>query len=155
MAIRLDRLRWWHLESAARLDAELFGATAWSAETFWSELARPESRWYTGAFDDDRLVGYAGLMVTDGQGDVQTLAVSPRARRSGLGSRLLQALLGEAERRKAVSVLLEVRADNEAAIGLYSRAGFERIAIRRGYYQPEGQDAHIMQRQIMAGAGRA
>lgn len=155
MAIRLDLLRWWHLEAAARLDAELFGATAWSAETFWSELARPESRWYTGAFDGDRLCGYAGLMVTDGQGDVQTLAVSPQARRSRLGSRLLQALLGEAQKREAVSMLLEVRADNAAAIGLYTQAGFERIAIRRGYYQPEGQDAHVMQRKIMTKTGQA
>jgi [ribosomal protein S18]-alanine N-acetyltransferase len=45
-------------------------------------------------------------------------------------------------------VLLEVRADNDAAIRLYERHGFERIAVRRRYYQPGDVDAHIMRRRL-------
>jgi len=148
MTIRLGRMRWWHIEAAAALDAELFGPTAWSAETFWSELARPRTRWYTAALDGEVLTGYAGVMLTDHQADVQTVAVAPAAHRQGLGSRLLEALLAEAADRGAASVLLEVRADNAAAIALYAGHGFERIAVRRGYYQPEGHDAHIMERTV-------
>ena len=40
--------------------------------------------------------------------------------------------------------MLEVRADNAAALRLYERHGFERVAVRRGYYQPEGVDAHVL-----------
>jgi ribosomal-protein-alanine N-acetyltransferase len=44
-------------------------------------------------------------------------------------------------------VLLEVRADNELAQGLYRRRGFAEIGRRRGYYQPSGTDAVVMKRE--------
>jgi len=42
--------------------------------------------------------------------------------------------------------LLEVRTDNDAAIGLYASEGFTRVGIRRRYYQPSGADAYTMAR---------
>ena len=44
-------------------------------------------------------------------------------------------------------MLLEVRADNETAQGLYQRRGFAEIGRRRGYYQPSGADAVVMKRK--------
>ena len=43
-------------------------------------------------------------------------------------------------------MLLEVRTDNEAAIGLYESEGFVRLGVRRRYYQPSGADAYTMAR---------
>ncbi len=151
---RLDRMRWWHLEPVTRLERQVFGATAWSAETFWSELARPD-RWYVVAVParapaggdgagEHQVLGYAGLMDTGGQADVQTIAVAPHARGQGLGAVLLHALLAEGRARGATSVMLEVRADNQAAVGLYQRFGFERLSVRRRYYQPGDVDAWVM-----------
>jgi len=137
-------LRWWDLDAVLSLEQELFGPSAWTAETFWSELAQP-SRWYVAARDGaGGLLGYAGLMVTGTDGDVQTLAVAPAARGRGVGARLLRALLDEASARGATSVLLEVRADNAPALALYRRHGFEQIAVRRRYYQPGDVDALVM-----------
>lgn len=154
----IGRMRWWQIDAAAQLERDLFGGTAWSAETFWSELARPETRWYVSATEDQgiggqRLLGYAGLMVNDRQGDVQTVAVAPSARGRGLGARLLGDLLGEAARRRARSVLLEVDSANEPAIALYRRFGFERISVRRGYYAPQGGDAWVMRRPVPSTSG--
>jgi ribosomal-protein-alanine N-acetyltransferase len=163
-AIRLRELRWWDVERVMPLEQDLFGPTAWSAESFWSELAHPESRRYwvaerdtelgadrgadpgadPGAERDAELLGYAGLMVTGAEADVQTVAVAPSAQGRGIGALLLRELIGEAGRRGATSLLLEVRADNEAAIALYTRHGFERIGVRRRYYQPGDIDAHVM-----------
>jgi [ribosomal protein S18]-alanine N-acetyltransferase len=140
----LRPLRWWDVEAVVPLERELFGATAWSAETFWSELAQP-SRWYvTAVAPDGELLGYAGLMAGGAEADVQTIAVSPAAQGQGLGRRLLGALVEEADARGATSVLLEVRADNPAAIALYRSAGFEQLAVRRRYYQPDDVDALVM-----------
>jgi [ribosomal protein S18]-alanine N-acetyltransferase len=144
----LRRFRWWDVETAHALETELF-PDAWSVETFWSELAHvPETRHYVVAEDEGALVGYAGLAVVGHQADVQTIAVAPTAQGQGLGRLLLDALLDEVRRRDATEVLLEVRDDNEAAQALYRRAGFERIGVRRGYYQPGGTDALVLRLRL-------
>ncbi len=144
--VRLRPMRWWDVEAVQPAERELFGPTAWSAELFWSELAHPDTRWYVLADDPDgRMLGYAGLLAGGGaEADVQTIAVLASAQGRGVGGVLLRALIAEAAGRGATSLLLEVRADNAAAIGLYRRHGFERIAVRRGYYQPGNTDAWVM-----------
>lgn len=56
-------------------------------------------------------------------------------------------LLQRAEERRAERIFLEVRADNVVAKVLYSSLGFEEIAVRPHYYQPEGIDAIVMRRE--------
>lgn len=146
--VSVRRMRWWDLEAAHGLEVELF-PDAWSVQTFWSELAGvPESRYYVVAEAGGGLVGYAGLAVAGRTADVQTLAVAPVAQGQGLGARLLDDLLAEARARRADEVLLEVRADNAAAQALYASRGFERIAVRRGYYPPDGADAHVLRLRL-------
>jgi len=122
-------MRWWDVDAVQALDAELFGATAWTPATFWSELAAGPTRWYVvaetvGAAGAAVLAGYAGLLVPGPEADVQTIAVAPSAQGRGVGTRLLRALTAQAARGGARSLLLEVRADNAAAIALYEREGF-------------------------------
>jgi ribosomal-protein-alanine N-acetyltransferase len=148
-AVRFRSLRWWDIERLISVERELFGPTAWTAEAFWAELAQARSRWYVIAEDRaGELLGYAGLMVSGSEADVQTIAVAPAGRHRGLGSQLVRALVDEAVRRGAASVLLEVRADNATAIRLYRRHGFEQISIRRRYYQPGDVDAVIMRKRL-------
>ena len=149
----LRPMRWWDVERVHLLETELF-PDPWSVETFWSELAHvPESRHYLVAEREGELVGYAGLVVSGHQADVQTLATAPAEQGKGLGRQLLDALVAEARRRGAGEVLLDVRADNVAAQALYARAGFQRIAVRRGYYRPGGTDALVLRLQLRGGAG--
>lgn len=144
----LRRMRWWDVEAVHRIEADVF-PDPWSVEAFWSELAHvPATRHYLVAEDDGEIVGYAGLVVTGHQADVQTLAVARSRQGCGLGGVLLEALLDEARRRGAGEVLLEVRAENTAAQALYARHGFERIGVRRGYYRPGGTDAYVLRRRI-------
>jgi len=138
----LRAMRWWDVHAVHALEVRLFDPDQWPPEVFWSELAA--DRWYVVAEADGEVVGYAGLAVAGSQADVQTVAVSPDAQGRGLGRLLVDALLAEASRQGATGVLLEVRADNPAAIHLYERIGFERIAVRRRYYQPGDIDAHVM-----------
>lgn len=144
----LRLMRWWDVEAAQRIEADLF-PDPWSVEAFWSELAHvPDTRHYLVAEDGGEVVGYAGLLATAGQADVQTLAVARGRQGTGLGAKLLDALLAEARNRRATAVMLEVRAENTVAATLYARAGFERIGIRRGYYRPGGTDALVLRLRL-------
>jgi ribosomal-protein-alanine N-acetyltransferase len=145
--IALRPMRWWDVEQVLPLEQDLFGPSAWSAETFWSELAHPQTRWYVVAAlatEPERPIGYAGLLAPGPEADVQTIAVAASRQGRGVGGVLLDALIVAAGQRAATSLLLEVRADNDSATALYVKRGFERIAIRRRYYQPEDVDAWVM-----------
>ena len=145
--IALARMRWWHIEQLLPVERELFGEEPWTARTFWSELAQLDTRHYLVALDGEQVAGYAGLCDYPDEAWVQTMAVAPAAQGQGLGGRLLQALLAEAERRGQRTVRLEVRADNASAQRLYERYGFVREGVRRGYYQPSGTDDVLMVRR--------
>ena len=134
------------------LEQRLFPVDAWPLHMFLSELSQPDTRHYLVAEDTAGIVGYAGLMCIEPIADVQTIAVVPEFEGRGIGSALLTRLIGEAGRRGARDVLLEVRADNPRAQQLYLRFGFEQIHVRRGYYR-DGVDALIMQLQLKPDAG--
>jgi ribosomal-protein-alanine N-acetyltransferase len=140
----VDRLRWWDLDEVQELERQLFATDPWTAGQFWSELARvPESRWYVVARRGSRIVGYAGVFVVGPEADVQTVAVALGERGRGTGRALLGALVDRARARGATVVHLEVRADNVAAIGLYTALGFAADGRRRDYYG-RGHDALLM-----------
>jgi [ribosomal protein S18]-alanine N-acetyltransferase len=80
------------------------------------------------------LLGYFVLMVAAGEAHLLNLSISAAHQRRGHGSALLAQALVMAREGGAASLFLEVRPSNLAAIALYARFGFKRIALRRGYY---------------------
>lgn len=162
----LRDMRWWDLSAVLDLEHDLFPEDAWSRGMFWSELADTghpaATRTYlvaevpgAGGAGGARLVGYAGLAAVGGTGDVQTIATARDHWGTGLGARLLTALLRAATAAECHEVLLEVRVDNPRAQRLYRRFGFEPIGLRRGYYQPGNVDALVMRLADPAGGDPA
>lgn len=142
MTTTLREVRWQDLEVLAALETELFGDEAWSLASWWGELAGRPRREYLLA-EDEGIAGYAGLDHGGEVSDVMTIAVVPRARGTGLGRRLLEDLVSRSRAAGADRLLLEVRADNDAARGLYTVRGFTELQTRRGYY-PGGVDALVL-----------
>ncbi|MEO6697335.1 MAG: ribosomal protein S18-alanine N-acetyltransferase [Gammaproteobacteria bacterium] len=97
------------------------------------------------------IVGYAVMSAGGGEAHVLNICVSPEYRHQGLGHRLLDHMLNLAQQYNSDTVLLEVRASNLAAIGLYRSMGFNEIGMRMGYYPaPNGkEDAVILARSLM------
>lgn len=146
--VRIDPLRRRDAARCAELENLLFpGDSPWSKEVFAAELA--SGNYYVGAYDDEQLVGYAGLAVagrpSDAEAEVHTIGVDTEHQGRGLGRALLRALLSRADRSDA-ETFLEVRTDNAPAIGLYEAHGFEVLGVRKRYYQPSGADAYTMRR---------
>jgi ribosomal-protein-alanine acetyltransferase len=143
----------WHLRGATVDDLEpmmaienaVYPDDAWSAQNMGAELANPHGHYLIAVDEQDAIVGYAGLLapIGTGQGDIQTVTVSPEARRQGLARAMLQQLINEARRRGAEELFLEVRADNEPAQTLYRDFGFEPVGVRKRYYKG-GIDALTM-----------
>jgi ribosomal-protein-alanine N-acetyltransferase len=156
---RLREMRWWDIDPVLELEKDLFPEDAWSRGMFWSELAHSRgpgaSRRYLVAESEGRIVGYAGLVASGDQGDVQTIAVSRDQQGTGLGRRLLTDLLRAATAFECHEVLLECRVDNVRAQKLYERFGFEPIGFRRGYYQPGNVDALVMRLDTASDGGSA
>ena len=136
-------------DQLVRLEQEIFADQAWSKATLLADLEAIHTT-YLVAFEGEQLIGYAGLASPAGsfQADINTIAVIEQARGRGLGSSLMQQLIDIARRSGAEQMFLDVRADNEVAIGLYQKFGFEHIDTRKGYYRPEGVDALVMRKPI-------
>lgn len=134
------------------IETVTFAKDAWSADTMSREVVDPNC-FYLVAFppdEPDRIVAYAGLMAPRGgyEADIHTIAVAEQARGRGLGRTLMLTLIGEARKRDARGIFLEVRADNPTAERLYLRLGFVEVGVRRSYYQPDNVDAIVMRLQI-------
>jgi ribosomal-protein-alanine N-acetyltransferase len=144
--VKIERLRWWHIDELLPIEADLFGEERWSATMFWNELA--SGHHYLVATDGGPVAGYAGLAVhPPDEAWVQNIAVRRESQRRGVGRTLLEALLAEARARGARRTMLEVAVDNVAAQKLYADYGFEPIGLRKGYYQPSNTDALVMLRE--------
>ncbi|MGB3827225.1 MAG: ribosomal protein S18-alanine N-acetyltransferase [Ornithinimicrobium sp.] len=147
-AIRL--MTWADLAAVAALEARIYPDTAWTVGTWWAELAERPRRYYVVAdvpgqdAEGTVLGGYAGLDVSGDNADVMTIAVDAAHRGTGLGRALLDSLHSQAGDRGVSAVLLEVRADNDAARALYAQAGYRAIHTRVGYYQPDDVDAVVL-----------
>lgn len=133
------------LTAVMRLEEELFAPDTWTRAMYLEELGMTDTRSYTVAVEDDEVLGYAGLIAYPDEAHVATIGVTGSRQGQGIGARLLDALLAEADRRSPV-VLLEVRASDEATQGLYARRGFVPIGIRPHYYPNSGEDAVVMKR---------
>lgn len=105
----------------------------WSEALFRNELAG-EGRSYLVACDGSMLLGFGGVMVVGEEAHVMNLLVSPGERGSGIGTKLMVAMVEEALRLGARHLTLEVRSRNEEARSLYSKFGLAPVGTRPAYY---------------------
>lgn len=95
---------------------------------------------------DGEMAAFAITQIVLDEATLFNIAVDPAFQRRGLGRALLEQVIDEVEKRGVVTLWLEVRASNVAAIALYESLGFNEATIRRNYYPTvDGrEDAIIM-----------
>ena len=110
------------LEGCKRLMREIVHKTGFLPETTWLLTYTRMGR------RSPELCGTVqGLRDTNGQGAIQNLGIAPHHRNAGLGTQLMLRALDGFRRAQLSRVYLEVTAQNEAAIRLYSRMGFVHV----------------------------
>lgn len=135
-----------HIAALAELETRCF-SDPWPAAAFASELENPLSLWLV-AECSGAVAGYVGSQIVPDEADMMNLAVSPEFRRQGLGRALTLALFDALRERGVVSLTLEVRDSNTAAITLYESLGFCQIGLRKKYYFHPTEDARILKKEL-------
>ncbi|MBY8976673.1 GNAT family N-acetyltransferase [Rhodobacteraceae bacterium NNCM2] len=95
------------------------------------------------------------LRIALDEAEILNLGVVPTARRRGLATRMMEAAETEAALLGVRTLFLEVAFDNEAALALYRKTGFEQVGRRKGYYlRPDGSraDALVMRKEMSGDA---
>jgi [ribosomal protein S18]-alanine N-acetyltransferase len=118
----------------------------WSKASFLSELKKtPPSLYVVRREPSACILGYICFWPVADEIQMLNLAIHPDYRRQGLGRLLVNFLLMQAEENRISKVFLEVRPSNLAAITLYRSLGFKILYRRPGYYEPEEEDALVME----------
>ncbi|MCY6382765.1 N-acetyltransferase [Hoeflea prorocentri] len=100
-------------------------------EPVFGFVARRPGKWQASG-------GFVLARLVEGEAEILTLAVRPKNRRSGIGWRLMGAVLRHLRSEGAECLFLEVDEGNEAALSLYRRIGFTKVAERAAYYDEGG-----------------
>ena len=88
--------------------------------------------------------------LVEDEAEILMVAVAPCEQGRGLAGRLLSRHLGRLAARGVRNVFLEVDEGNQSAIRLYTRAGFEQVGQRAGYYaKSDGRAAALVMRRSL------
>jgi ribosomal-protein-alanine N-acetyltransferase len=121
----------------------------WSRQSYENELSNRYAT-YMVADHEGVVAAYGGMWVVADEAHITNVAVAPRYRRQGMGTKVLQALLNTAGQKRVSRIFLEVRVSNDAAFKLYSGQGFAPTGVRKQYYSDNDEDAIVMMRQLQS-----
>jgi ribosomal protein S18 acetylase RimI-like enzyme len=107
---------------------------------------------FIGAFDADRLLGYAcfgATPSTDRTYDLYWIVVHPDAQRSGVGATLMAEVERQLEQRRARLLVVETssRDDYAATRRFYRKRGYDEAARLHDFYAP-GDDRVVLSKRL-------
>ena len=133
-----------HENGVYELSKECF-AIPWTLESINNELNNPLAKYVIAQdLSTGEVVGFVGVWIIAGEGDITNIAVSSKYRKLGIASNLLIKLFDVCKTFNCEDITLEVRASNIPAQNLYKKFNFKEEGIRKGYYSDNGEDAIIM-----------
>lgn len=136
----IQEMRQAQLKQVKSLLDACFGDSAWTMDALCSQLEKADSRCVV-ATEDDTVVGFLAFEQILDEGSIVEIAVLPEYRRRGIARSLIKSAIHSAEGLNVI--YLEVRESNSSAIGLYESLGFEKLSVRKGYYDRPKEDAVV------------
>ncbi len=118
----------------------------------WSEAAFADALTQENAVTlvaeaDGEIAGFiTGVFLFD-NADIYSVATSKQHRKKGIGGKLLTGFF-EALPSEVEAVGLEVRESNSAAISLYEKHGFERVGLRKNFYEQPRENAVLYTKKL-------
>ncbi len=130
------------LEALVEISGRCFD-NPWSRESLADDIERSWTRVLVAETERGDIAAFVHYWLVAGEVQVMNVATDPTRRRCGHARALVEAMLIHARALGCEAVLLEVRATNAAAIGLYAGLGFAQTGMRARYYD-DGEDAVLM-----------
>lgn len=97
-----------------------------------------------GLYEEQMLIGFIDYWITFEVCQLNQIAILPKYRRLGYGTRMMKEMIEKANEAMCESIMLEVRMHNQSAQAMYEGLGFIRLNVRKGYYSDNGEDAIVM-----------
>jgi [ribosomal protein S18]-alanine N-acetyltransferase len=130
------------------LDKELFPYSPWSSGQYREEISAPTRRFIVAVDEGLSVIGYAGVFAPGGaEADILTVGVIAQHRGQGIARQLMAGITKWAIAQGSIAMMLEVKTDNAAAIGLYESLGYSKLNIRKDYFG-SGLDALVMRKEL-------
>jgi ribosomal-protein-alanine N-acetyltransferase len=130
------------------LDKELFPYSPWSSGQYREEISAPTRRFIVAVDEGLSVIGYAGVFAPGGaEADILTVGVISQHRGQGIARQLMAGITKWAIDQGSIAMMLEVKTDNAAAIGLYESLGYSKLNIRKDYFG-SGLDALVMRKEL-------
>lgn len=120
----------------------------WSSASLRQELEVRQGLCFVAEAAGQRIVGWCACRRIWPEAELLKIAVAEGERRKGIGSAVLQQLVGALQGQSFTTLYLEVRARNKPAIRFYNSHGFSKVGMRRAYYADPNDDALILRKDI-------
>jgi len=118
----------------------------WSESAFADALTQ-ENALTIVAETDGEIAGFiTGVFLFD-NADIYSIAIAEQYRKKGIGAMLLKSFFDTLPT-EVEAVGLEVRESNSAAISLYEKNGFERVGLRKNFYEQPRENAVLYTKQL-------
>lgn len=134
------------LDRVVEIETSVF-PSPWARSIFRRELENELAEYYVAVLDDE-IIGYGGIWKIIGEAHITNITIVAEKRGNGFGKTMLEFLIKRVIKLKYYGITLEVRANNDVALSMYKKHGFEEVGIRKNYYPAEKQDAIIMWRTL-------
>ena len=137
-----------HINGVYELSKECF-TVPWTLDSIKNELNNSLAKYIIAQdLDTKEVIGFVGVWIVAGEGDITNIAVSAKYRKHGIASNLLLNLFEVCKTFNCNDITLEVRASNTPAQNLYKKFGFNEEGLRKGFYQDNNEDAIIMWKRV-------
>lgn len=116
-------------------------------KTIMNEALYNDMSHYFIALKDALRVGYIGFWITEPNAELLNVYVQEDYRNNNIGKSLIKAMIEYCKQANVVSITLEVRPSNNAALHVYESFDFKQVATRKKYYA-NGEDALLLEKQL-------
>jgi ribosomal-protein-alanine N-acetyltransferase len=134
------------LPRVIEIERACFGRDAYPRNLF-ADYLRECGELFLVSTAETGVTGYIIACFQKNRAELVSIAISPGARHSGIGSALLRSAFRRLRIRSVERIYLMVHVENSAAVAFYGKHAFRRTGRIREYYGP-GRDAWRMSRLL-------